>query len=214
MIAWAIATAGGFFSGAVMYSYFIPLWLRGVDVRRGTDDGNPGSSNAIRAVGVRMGLICMALDVAKAFLPVFIAVHLLYISGWLVVPVAAAPVLGHAFSPFLRFRGGKAVSTAFGALLGLLPATWVVLLLAVVMAVFRFIIVVRPDSLEVIVSFFVTSAIAFEFGQPGEYMAALALTGIIVSVKMILMPNAGDVGVSVGHYALTWSDNHLHFGRT
>lgn len=209
----ALCAACGFLSGAVMYSYFIPLWLRGVDVREGTDDRNPGSSNAIRAVGARMGLMCMALDVAKAFFPVFIAVHLLYIIGWAVVPVAVAPVLGHAFSPFLRFRGGKAVSTAFGALLALLPATWVVVLLAVSLAVFHFLIIVRPDSLQVIVGFLAASAVAFAFGQPGEYLAALALTGIVVSVKMILMPNGGEVGVSVGRYVLTWSDNHLHFGK-
>lgn len=61
----------------------------------------------------------LLLDYLKGAVPVSLA-HLLYsLSGWAVVPVALAPILGHAFSPFLRFRGGKAIAATFGVWTGL-----------------------------------------------------------------------------------------------
>jgi len=88
------------------------------DVRR-YGDGNPGATNAWRAGGWRVGVPALLLDYLKGAVPVGMA-HFTYgISGWALVPVALAPVLGHAFSPFLRFRGGKAVAATFGAWTGL-----------------------------------------------------------------------------------------------
>jgi glycerol-3-phosphate acyltransferase PlsY len=102
---------------------------QGVDLRA-VGSGNPGATNAGRALGRRTGVVVAVLDVLKGMLPAagFGAVD--HRAG-LVAGIAA--VLGHVTSPFLRGRGGKGAATAAGAILGSHPlwalgvlATWVV----------------------------------------------------------------------------------------
>jgi glycerol-3-phosphate acyltransferase PlsY len=66
-----------------------------------------------------VGLLALSLDYLKGAVPVGLAHFNLGVSGWGLVTVALAPVLGHAFSPFLRFRGGKALAATFGIWTGL-----------------------------------------------------------------------------------------------
>lgn len=61
-----------------------------------------------------MGIPALVLDFLKAALPVGAARILMVVSSWELVPVAIAPVAGHAFSPFLRLQGGKALAATFG----------------------------------------------------------------------------------------------------
>jgi glycerol-3-phosphate acyltransferase PlsY len=72
-----------------------------------------------RAGGHALFFLALVLDVAKGAVPVSLAYHVLGIRDWAVVPIALAPVLGHAFSPFLRFRGGKALAVTLGVWIGL-----------------------------------------------------------------------------------------------
>ena len=111
-------TALGLLFGAIPFS----VWLGRLGVHadiRGYGDGNPGAANAWRVGSWRIGLPVLVLDFLKAALPVGIARVLGGVSGWGLVPVALAPLLGHAWSPFLRFRGGKAVNVTFGMWTGL-----------------------------------------------------------------------------------------------
>jgi glycerol-3-phosphate acyltransferase PlsY len=112
-------TAIGFVAGSIPFSPWLgKLFLR-EDVRQ-YGDRNPGATNAWRAGGWRLGMVVLLLDILKGLLPVGLAVFRVGIAGWGLVPVALAPVLGHAFSPFLQFRGGKAVAVSFGVWTGLL----------------------------------------------------------------------------------------------
>jgi glycerol-3-phosphate acyltransferase PlsY len=111
-------TGLGFLLGSMPFSLWLGhLFLR-ADVRR-YGDGNPGAMNAWRAGGWRVGLLALCLDYLKGAVPVGLAHFSLGVSGWGLVAVALAPVLGHAFSPFLRFRGGKALAATFGIWTGL-----------------------------------------------------------------------------------------------
>ena len=107
----------GFSSGAIPFS----LWLGKLvhkDVRD-YGDGNPGSFNAWRAGGYRLGIPALLLDYLKGVVPVSLAKFKFGFAGWELALIALAPVLGHAFSPLLRFRGGKAVAVTFGIWTGL-----------------------------------------------------------------------------------------------
>lgn len=109
--------------GFLLGSLPISVWLgrallRGQDVRA-YGDGNPGATNALRAGGWQLGLIVLLLDVSKAAAPVGYAYRNLGLQGWEILPIALAPTLGHAFSPFLGWRGGKALATILGAWIGL-----------------------------------------------------------------------------------------------
>ena len=118
MLLW---TGFGFLVGAMPFSYWLGRIVLHTDIRL-YGDGNPGAISAWRAGTWRIGLPAMLLDYLKGAVPVSLA-HLAFgISGWSLVPIALAPVLGHAFSPFMRFRGGKAIAATFGIWTGVLLA--------------------------------------------------------------------------------------------
>jgi glycerol-3-phosphate acyltransferase PlsY len=128
---------------------------RGIDIRA-HGSGNIGATNVLRVMGKKYGIPCLILDILKGFIPVAIAVNLIQISGrpvqvplgmpeaWVMELAAAdalkaqiihiltalAAVLGHNYSPWIGFKGGKGISTSAGVLLGLMP--FAVLLLLVV----------------------------------------------------------------------------------
>ena len=113
-------TLVGYLLGAIPFSVILGKLIAKKDVRL-FGDGNPGGSNAFKAGGVKTGIPAMILDIGKGFLPVFLA-RKSGVFGWSLVPVCLAPILGHAFSPFLHFRGGKALGATAGswvALVGL-----------------------------------------------------------------------------------------------
>ena len=113
-------TAIAFLSGSLPFAVWVGRLFVRADVRQ-YGDGNPGAANAWRAGGWHVGLLAGLLDWLKGALPVGLAHFWGHIAGVSLVPVALAPVLGHAFSPFLGFRGGKAVAVTFGIWTGLLP---------------------------------------------------------------------------------------------
>jgi glycerol-3-phosphate acyltransferase PlsY len=111
-------TAVGFLLGSMPFSHWITMLLVRKDVRL-YGDGNPGAVNAWRAGGWRCGVPALLLDFSKAAVPVHLAISYGRVGSWCLVPVALAPVFGHAFSPFLGFRGGKAIASTFGIWSGL-----------------------------------------------------------------------------------------------
>ncbi len=111
-------TALGFAAGALPFAVWLPRRLARADVRR-YGDGNPGAYNAWRAGGWQVGLLVLLLDFCKGALPVGLAHFGAGSEDWALIPIGLAPVLGHAFSPFLRGRGGKGVTVTFGVWTGL-----------------------------------------------------------------------------------------------
>ena len=119
--AWLV---GAYFIGAIPFGFLIGK-MRGIDVRT-VGSKNIGATNVFRTVGKKWGLLAFFCDVMKGFLPTLAAVHLSASSSsssHLPLCVGIACVVGHMLTPFMRFKGGKGVATAFGALLALIPAT-------------------------------------------------------------------------------------------
>jgi len=111
----------GFLLGMLPFSVWVGR-LAGKEVRA-VGDGNPGAMNAWRAGGAKLGLPALLLDFLKGVVPVGLAVYA-GVEGWPLVPVLVAPPLGHAFSPILKFRGGKALAATFGVWAG--ATAWIV----------------------------------------------------------------------------------------
>jgi acyl phosphate:glycerol-3-phosphate acyltransferase len=124
--------------GSIPFSYLVAR-RKGVDVRR-VGSGNVGATNVMRSVGRGAGVVAFALDSLKGLVAVLVARTVDPTNG---VPAlaAAAAVLGHMYPPWLRFRGGKGVSTGAGAflLLAPLPTLGGLLVFAVVVAITRYI---------------------------------------------------------------------------
>ena len=101
-----------FLCGSLMFSYWLGLAVK-VDLRT-VGDGNPGAFNLWHSAGYKIGLLGVFLEFTKGYLPLAILIDQGYAEGFALVPIAIAPILGHAFSPFLKFRGGKTVAVTFG----------------------------------------------------------------------------------------------------
>ncbi len=108
----------GFLLGAIPFSVIIGrLFLRKNIQEYG--DGNPGAVNVFRAGSIKAGLTAVFLDILKGMPFVLIAHAWLGLPALSVVAVGVSAILGHAFSPFLRWHGGKAVAITFGVLMSL-----------------------------------------------------------------------------------------------
>lgn len=163
-------TALGFLSGSLPFSVWLGRLVARADVRR-YGDGNPGAVNAWRAGGWRAGVPAILLDYLKGATPVALARFGAGVDGWGLVPVALAPILGHAFSPFLRFRGGKAIAATFGAWSGLiLWAGPTVLGLALVLAI----AVNRADAWSAVFGVVVLGVYLLLSGASGALLAVWA----------------------------------------
>ncbi len=114
-LVWVLAA---FVSGSLPFSVWVGRLALHTDIRR-YGDGNPGAANVLRSGGWHWAALALLLDTFKGAIPVGLAQFWGQLEGWLLVAVALAPVLGHAFSPFLGFRGGKAVAVTFGVWAGL-----------------------------------------------------------------------------------------------
>jgi glycerol-3-phosphate acyltransferase PlsY len=152
-LVWALLA---FFLGSLPFAVWLPRLVGGQDARQ-FGDGNPGATNAFRAGGPGVGLAALLLDVSKAAAPVGLAYFQFGWRGWPMALIATAPVLGHAFSPFLRFRGGKALAPAFGVWIGLtlwqlsLPALLLVLAWRAVLDVDGWAVMLALASLLVVI---------------------------------------------------------------
>lgn len=108
-----IWTLIGFLLGSLPISVWLGRLILHTDIR-GYGDGNPGGTNVMRAGSRGLGVTAIILDMLKGALPVSLAHYVFEVDGWPLVPVMLAPIAGHAFSPFLGFRGGKALASTFG----------------------------------------------------------------------------------------------------
>ena len=109
----------GYFLGAIPFGYILVRATSGADIRK-SGSGNIGATNVYRKNRV-VGILTLLLDAGKGYVAVLIARWLGCDAGWQAM-VAVAAILGHVFTVFLGFKGGKGVATGFGAFLALTPA--------------------------------------------------------------------------------------------
>ena len=125
LLYWTLLIVGGFLFGSVMFSQWIPKLLLKKDIYKLSVDNNPGGFNACKHCGLPIGVLCIFLDGFKGLVPVLIASLTMDASNFAFVLVMLAPMLGHAIGMFNHFHGGKCISTSFGIMLGLIPVTYI-----------------------------------------------------------------------------------------
>lgn len=118
IITTSLLAIAAFGLASIPFSLLVGWWFLGKDIRH-YGDGNPGAYNVFRAGGQKTGYLALCLDVGKGAPFVFLAYSLFDLPGPALAIVAVSAILGHAFSPFLQWHGGKAVAVTFGVLLAL-----------------------------------------------------------------------------------------------
>ena len=186
-----------FLSGSVMYSYIIPKLLKGIDITNVSDDKNPGSGNVIKYCGVFLGLLCIALDLFKAFIPVFISIKYFHVNNIALIFIAVAPILGHAYSPFLNFQGGKAIASTFGTFLALYPISNVALGFALILIFFKFILVIEPNSSVMLVSSLFLDILVITYNHNIHIKIIVLIISMILIHKHKINRNEEDITISL-----------------
>jgi acyl phosphate:glycerol-3-phosphate acyltransferase len=126
--------AASFLAGSIPWGYIIVKLFFKEDIRK-LGSGNIGFTNVYRMYGWTAGLSCFILDIFKGLVPVIAATISFGLTigkpdSWtqacILMVVGIAAILGHVFSPWLKFRGGKGIATALGVLIGLIG--WMILI--------------------------------------------------------------------------------------
>ena len=155
--------------------------LKGVDLQK-VGSGNIGATNVFRCVGKGWGVLAFVLDAVKGFVPAFFFPRLLESAPpWLGLACGVAAVAGHNWPVWLKFKGGKGVSTSAGMLLGIAPAA-----VGIGFAVFALAVALtRWVSLgSILAAVAVPAAYLWMNGADNRLLAgALVLMGALVIVK-------------------------------
>lgn len=173
---WVMASLMGFLVGSVPFGRIIGLLVARIDVsKRGS--GNIGATNVAREVGLVWGILTLVLDASKGFVPLTVISSLFPGSHLGAALVGLCALLGHQYSIFMRFRGGKGVATGLGVFLAIAP-------LPCLGSLFIFLCVVYFTdvvSLGSMVSAGAMPVMLFFSGAPSAYTAtSLVIAGCIV----------------------------------
>ena len=171
---WVVA---GFLAGSVPTGYLLVRAATGEDVRD-IGSGNPGATNVARAAGLAWGLGTLVVDVGKGLAVTAAAFHLPGGGPAVAAAAGGAAVVGHAYSPWLWFRGGKGVATAAGVYAWLAPAAlaWIALLFLLVVALSRRVAV---GSILAALAFPVVAALT---GAATHVLVLAILLGVAITV--------------------------------
>ena len=122
-----LMTVLGYLLGAIPFGIVVSKGM-GLPDPRTVGSKNVGFTNVLRVSGKTAGILTLLGDMGKGWVLSWAAMQWLTLESFIMV-VALSPILGHLFSPFLGFKGGKGVATAIGAVLGLSPSIGLLLLL-------------------------------------------------------------------------------------
>jgi len=193
--------------GGIPFGYLAGKLLKGIDIRE-HGSRNVGATNVLRVVGKWPGIAVYILDAVKGLAPVLIAKFLWpgNTSGvqWFYIAVALAAILGHVFTPYLRFKGGKGVATASGAMLALAPIPLLIALLAFVL-VFVLTHYVSLGSLTAALVFPVAVAVQRIVLHQDPLVPVLAV-GWLVCIMVVVTHKANIVRLVAG------TENKISFG--
>jgi glycerol-3-phosphate acyltransferase PlsY len=151
----------GYLLGAIPFGYLIPRWIKGVDIRSLGTGG--------------------ALDIGKGVAPVLLARAASLSEGWALAAGVAA-VLGHCYSPYLRFRGGGGMAASIGTLLGLMPLETAVMLPLLGLV---YIVITGSSTTGTVVGFTTLIGLAWWQRQPMVHVLAPLVLMLLMGLRFL-----------------------------
>ena len=189
-----------YLAGSIPFGVVVGKVFYHVDVRE-HGSGNVGTTNVFRVLGKKAGVVVLACDMLKGFVPAFIAAY--FFNPWLAIFIAGAPVVGHIYSVFLRGRGGKGVATGAGVVLALVPLAFGIIIVVWLLLI----LITRYVSLASLVATLLVPVFVFAFGDPLPYEIAAVLVAVGIfwahrgNIRRLLKGTENRV-------KLSWSHDH------
>lgn len=175
----------GYLCGSLLFARISGELLLNRNITEDAPDKNPGTTNAFKAGGFRCGMMTLCGDMLKGFFPVF-----LYLRGepggvLALALMIAAPVVGHVFPVFFRFRGGKGIATTFGCLLALFPNLLPAGLLALFFLFFSLILRIMPHYHRTLITYICAEIALFLLSNDPAVLIGFSLIVVTVTVRML-----------------------------
>jgi glycerol-3-phosphate acyltransferase PlsY len=172
----------GYLCGSLTFSIWVTRWVKGVDVRD-TGSGHATTTNTIRQAGFAAGALVLVLDIAKGYVPAWLALHYapLELRTWIVALTLACTMAGHCWPLFAGFRGGMGLATAGG---GLLAASPLAFLIAVGILVFLTLIIHHGARASVMAGILMAPAFWLAGLRGTEFWMAI-FGGVVVVIRFL-----------------------------
>jgi acyl phosphate:glycerol-3-phosphate acyltransferase len=180
LLEYAILVAAAYLVGSIPFGLIVGLRARGVDIRD-FGSGKTGFTNSLRTIGLGPSLLVLIGDFVKGMLPVLVAARVFHSPG-LEVVAATAAVLGHVWPLFAAFKGGRGVTTAFGATAAMIPAVALVLAVVALAVIYLF----RYMSLMSLVGTLTGAVIFWSLVVTGRAPIAFAAWAVIAPAIILV----------------------------
>lgn len=169
---------GGYIMGSIPTAYLVARWKRGIDIRQ-YGSGNVGASNVLASVSKLWSIPVFIIDLTKGMLMIWIA-RLVGLDIAQQIAIGLAAIIGHNWSIFLRFSGGRGIFTTLGIVLFLAPKLGLIILVPTYLfAPFR------QLSLGVTIALVTLPFLSWFLNQPLDIEEPLALTLGLIAILLI-----------------------------
>ncbi len=167
--------------GSLPNGVWVGKTIKNIDIRE-HGSKNSGATNAYRILGAKCGVLVLCLDILKGYLPLFIGANYFGITGNYLLCLGLVAILGHSFSLFLKFRGGKGVATSLGVFLFLFPK-------GIIIVFIIFLLIVKTtkySSLGSVIGAMLLPVLAlFISGREGISTVSLFSISLLISILVI-----------------------------
>lgn len=173
VVAFFVLLVLAYLVGSIPFGLVVGKLFYHVDVRE-HGSGNVGTTNVFRVLGVKAGIVVLVCDMLKGYIPALIAAY--FFNPWFAIFVAAAPVVGHMYSIFLKGKGGKGIATGAAVVAALVPTTFLIIMLVWVVLM----LTTRYVSLASLSATFLVPILVIWFDDPLPYQIAAVLVTIVI----------------------------------
>ena len=171
----------GYLFGSLPFSIWVTRYVKHVDLRD-TGSGHATTTNTIRQAGFGWGALVLVLDIAKGFIPTYLAVSRNDIPTYLIALTATFAVIGHCWPLFAQFRGGMGLATTGGAFLATNPLAFLVSLGLLILLV----LVIRHSARASVFTGILIAPVMWLFNiRDVSFWAALG-AGLVIAVRFLI----------------------------
>lgn len=197
---WLVLILSGYFLGSCLFSAWLAMLVHKKDITQESSDGNPGAANVFMLCGWQLGILCVLLDMAKGFVPVFLGIRYFDFRHYFFPVLMLAPVAGHAWSAFCHFQGGKCIASIFGEMVALFwisPIGWILAGLYILFSTVFKISPTRKRSILVFTLFAIFAFIIELYASRYTVAVGCLLVSSVAIYKHLRSPKSAHASVPV-----------------
>ena len=170
----------GYLCGSLPFAVWITRLVKGVDVRA-AGSGHATATNTIRQAGFLPGALVFILDVAKGFVPTWLALHFAP-ATWIAAATAALAVVGHCWPLFAGFRGGMGLAPANGGMMAAFP--FAILITYAMLGLLT--LILRHSARASVVAGILIAPVLWLIGLRGPLLGIAAAVGLVVALRFLI----------------------------